>query len=163
MSTTPTFIEQTLANARPVPEAVATHSQACIPADVDLSVPARPNPGGVLNGATMRLPEINRPAPTVAETLLSTPMQLPIMAPAPSPVGHIPDDYDLMADLPVASPSPLEALRGRTMALPVMVKPESVAERLLRTPINLPAIGFSDAVKRTQEPRETIYDQDLSR
>lgn len=163
MSTNPSFIDQILANARPVSEAMTEQSRPFIPADVDLSTPARSNPGGVLGGATMKLPEVGKPAPTAAQVLLSTPMQAPAVRTAPTPLGHIPADYDLMADLPVATPGPLEALHGRTMSVPVMVKPESVAERILRTPMNLPAIGFGDAVKRTLEPVEPLYDGGLSR
>ncbi|AYG48262.1 hypothetical protein DV532_28780 (plasmid) [Pseudomonas sp. Leaf58] len=163
MSTTPSFIDQILANARPVSEAMAQQSRPYIPADVDLGTPARSNPGGVLRGATMKLPEVGKPAPTAADVLLSTPMQAPAVRPAPTPLGHIPDDYDLMADLPVAAPGPLEALQGRTMSVPVIVRPESLAERVLRTPMNLPAIGFGDAVKRTLAPAEPLHDRELSR
>lgn len=49
------------------------------------------------------------------------------------------------------------------MELPAMVKPEGVAERVLRTPMTLPAIDFGEAVKRTQEAREPVYVQGLSR
>lgn len=74
MSTTPSFIDQILANARSVSEAIAEQSRPYIPADTDLPTQARSNPSGVLAGATMKLPEVGKPAPTAADVLLATPM-----------------------------------------------------------------------------------------
>lgn len=163
MSEIPNVVGQILKNSRPLSEVAANPSRPFIPADVNLSVPQPEAKAGVLNGATMRLPEVGRPAPSRAEVLLATPMKAPVMAAEPLPRGHIPEDYDLMADLPAAAPSPLEALRGQTMSLPHMVKPETVAERVLRTPITLHSTRFGDVVKRIEAEQELPREQGLSR
>lgn len=163
MSEIPNVIEQIIKNSRPLSEVSANPTRPFIPADVDLSIPQPQVKTGVLDGATMRLPEVAKPAPSRAEVLLATPMHAPVMSAEPPPRGYIPEDYDLMADLPVAAPSPLEALRGQTMTLPHMVRPETVAERVLRTPITLHSTRFGDVVKRIKAEKDLPHDQGLSR
>lgn len=160
MSSTLSVVDHILNGARPISEALSGQGRTFMPADIDLSAPKQ---RGILDGATFQLPAAGSPAPSGAELLLSKTMDVPQMSVEPIAAVLIPDDYDLMADLPAPSSSPLGFLSGHAFSAPVMVKPESAAERVLRSSMQLPSIGFGEAVRRTQEDRTPVHDHGLSR
>ncbi|AXH60166.1 hypothetical protein [Pseudomonas amygdali] len=72
------------------------------------------------------------------------------------PRSFIPDDLDL-SDLKAPDPTGLSALMGKKMNLPNLVRPETVAEQILKTRMPLPTL-------RPQEPEKAFIpvDVDLS-
>lgn len=101
----------------------------------------------------MNLPEVPAPAPSRAQQILSQPFVAPAMTKEQPARPFIPDDLDL-SDLKAPDPTGLSALVGTKMNLPNLVRPETVAEQILKTRMPLPTM-------RPEEPERVFIPADV--
>ena len=101
----------------------------------------------------MNLPEVPAPAPSAAQQILSQPFVAQVMTKEQPARPFIPDDLDL-SDLKAPDPTGLSAMMGTKMNLPNLVRPETVAEQILKTRMPLPTM-------RPEEPERVFIPADV--
>lgn len=113
----------------------------------------KPNFSDVISHTKMRLPEILPAAPSAGEQLLSQPFVPPVMTKEQATPAFIPDDLDL-SDLKAPDATGANALLGIKMVVPNLVRPQTMAERVLKMQMTTPTL-------RGEEPHGVFIPADV--